>query len=341
MNPADGTKMPKVVRNFETKRERQEERKKVGKLEDAIVKSVTSERYQQSFEQFLSFTNLSKAQVRAFPERIDERLSEYIESLWSDGEPKSYANYVVAAVQYFAPECKRKLTKSWKLVSTWNKIELPARVVPISAEILLAIAGLFMKWQWQKLGLMLVVAYSTFLRTGEIFRIRRENVVFGAGDQPAVKFLQDTKTAQRKQILWEKVLVKEPLAVDCLRALCLSCSSPQLLVQDSIFQFRRLWKQAVAELQLSQWKILPYSIRRGGATSAYKRGMSFEELMQQGRWSNVATARIYLDEGLQELQNFSLTPPTRHLLQQALSVFNRCKPARGAWNGRLRGDGKP
>ena len=340
MNPADGTKMPKVVRNFETKRERQEERKKVGKLEDAIVKSVTAERYQQSFEQFLSFTNLTKAQVRAFPERIDERLSEYIENLWTDGEPKSYANYVVAAVQYFAPECKRKLTKSWKLVSTWNKIELPARVVPISAEILLAIAGLFMKWQWHKLGLMLVVAYSTFLRTGEIFRIRRENVVFGAGNQPAVIFLQDTKTAQRKQILWEKVLVKEPLAVDCLRALCLSCSSPQLLVQDSIFQFRRLWKQAVVELQLSQWKILPYSIRRGGATSAYKRGMSFEELMQQGRWSNVATARIYLDEGLQELQNFSLTPPSRQLLEQALAVFNRCKPARGAWNGRLRGDGK-
>ena len=71
--------------------------------------------------------------MRAFPERIDERLSEYIENLWTDGEPKSYANYVVAAVQYFAPECKRKLTKSWKLVSTWNKIELPARVVPISA----------------------------------------------------------------------------------------------------------------------------------------------------------------------------------------------------------------
>lgn len=120
--------MPKVVRNFETKRERQEERKRVGKPEDAIVKSVTTERYHQSFQQFLSFTNLSKVQVKSYPDMVDERLCEYIEYLWSDGEPKSYANYAVASVQHFAPECKRKLNKSWKLVSTWNKIELPAQI---------------------------------------------------------------------------------------------------------------------------------------------------------------------------------------------------------------------
>jgi len=67
--------------------------------------------------------------------------------------------------------------------------------------------------------------------------------------------------------------------------------------------------------------------------------MSFEELMQEGRWSNVATARIYLDEGLQEMQSFSLKPPTRALIQQAISVFHRCKPAGDAWRGKLRGSG--
>lgn len=331
--------MAKVVRHFETKEERKRERGKVGKLQDAIVKPVTTERYRQMFQQFLSFTNLTKLRMQAEPSTVDARLVDFIEFLWSDGEPKSYANYAVASVQYYVPECKRQLTKSWKLVSTWNKIELPARVVPIAAEVLLAIAGLFEKWRWRRLSLMLVVAYSTFLRTGEIFRIRRENVVLGGPNQPAVIFLQDTKTSQRKQILWEKVLVKEPLAIDCLVELCNGWPKPQLLIQESVFQFRKIWKDSVDALHLSQWKILPYSIRRGGATSAYKRGMSFEELMQQGRWSNVSTARIYLDEGLQEMQSFSLTPPTRALLQQALSVFHRCKPARGAWKGSLRGGG--
>ena len=328
-----------MIRRFETKEGRKKEREKVGKLQDAIVKPITTERYHQMFQQFLSFTNLTKARRHADPNVVDPVLADFIESLWCDGEPKSYANYAVAAVQFYVPECKRHLTRSWKLVSTWNKIEMPARVVPISAEVLLAIAGVFQKWQWRRLSLMLVVAYSTFLRTGEIFRIRRENVVLGHHGHPAVIFLQDTKTAQRKQILWEKVLVKEPLALLCLEALCEDWPKPQLLIQESIFQFRKIWKDSIEALQLTQWKILPYSIRRGGATSAYKRGMSFEELMQQGRWSNVATARIYLDEGLQEMQSFSLKPPTRALIQQAISVFHRCKPAGDAWRGKLRGSG--
>ena len=185
--------MPKVIRHFETKEGRKKEREKVGKLQDAIVKPITTERYHQMFQQFLSFTNLTKARMHADPNVVDPVLADFIESLWCDGEPNSYANYAVAAVQFYVPECKRHLTRSWKLVSTWNKIEMRARVVPISAEVLLAIAGVFQKWQWRRLSLMLVVAYSTFLRTGEIFRIRRENVVLGHHGHPAVIFLQDTK----------------------------------------------------------------------------------------------------------------------------------------------------
>lgn len=237
--------MPKVIRHFETKEGRKKEREKVGKLQDAIVKPITTERYHQMFQQFLSFTNLTKARMHADPNVVDPVLADFIESLWCDGEPKSYANYAVAAVQFYVPECKRHLTRSWKLVSTWNKIEMPARVVPISAEVLLAIAGVFQKWQWRRLSLMLVVAYSTFLRTGEIFRIRCENVVFGQHGHPAVIFLQDTKTAQRKQILWEKVLVKEPLALLCLEELCQGWPKPQLLIQESIFQFRKIWKESI------------------------------------------------------------------------------------------------
>ena len=126
-----------------------------------------------------------------------------------------------------------------------------------------------------------------------------------------VIFLQDTKGIGERTA---------GLGLDCQRNLCEGCASPQLLLQDSIFQFRRLWEDAITTLHLSSWKILPFSIRRGESTSAFKRDMSFEELMQQGCWSNVATARIYLDEGLQEMQPLSVKPPTRLVLQQAISA---------------------
>ena len=124
------------------------------------------------------------------------------------------------ACNSFIPESKRQLVKFWRLVGTWNKIEVPMRATPIGPEILLGFAGLFYKWQWERAGHMLVVAYSAYLRTGEMFRIRREHVVLPTHrNDAAVIFLQDTKTSQRKQMSWEKVLIREDQALACLERL--------------------------------------------------------------------------------------------------------------------------
>ena len=142
----------------------------------------------------------------------------------------------------------------------------------------------------------------------------------------------DTKTGQRKQLAWEKVLVKERLAQECLKALCAGKAPKELLAPISIYQFRRLWKEVVAHFKLSHLAIQPYSIRRGGATSSYKRGMTFEELLSQGRWSNLATARIYLDEALQELGTLQISSSSSRMLLQARQHFLRGKPGGNAWN---------
>lgn len=74
-------------------------------------------------------------------------------------------------------------------------------------------------------------------------------------------------------------------------------------------KYRALWKEIVDHLGLNSFHYLPYSLRRGGATSAYKEGMTFEQLFIKGRWQNVSTARLYLDQALQELTQIQL-PPT-------------------------------
>ena len=184
-----------------------------------------------------------------------------------------------------------------------------------------------------------IVGYSAFLRTGEMFRIRVEDVVLPRTHrQAAVIFLQDTKTSQRqqKQMQWEKVLIKEKLALDALSQLCFRRGRKELLMDITVHQFRKLWADAVSHFRLQDHKIQPYSIRRGGATSAYKLGATFEELMQQGRWANVATARIYLDEAIQELNTLSLSRASQQLLRQASQYLVNCKPDRDAWNGGAR-----
>ena len=326
--------MSRVIKQQATKQHRRQERRKIGRLENQVVNLSTSDRYHQHFHQFASFAGQSLSSLKEDVSRLDPLLSEYIENLWQDGEPKSYANYTIASVQFFIPESKRQLVKSWRLIGTWNKIEVPVRATPIGPEILLGFAGLFYKWQWERMGHMTVVGYSAYLRTGEMFRIRREHVVLPtrAGEAAAI-FLQDTKTTQRKQISWEKVLIRENQALACLKSLCNNRHGPDFLVDISIYQFRKIWNDAVQELKMEDQKIQPYSIRRGGATSAYRLGATFGFLMQQGRWANVATARIYLDEAIQEYQTLTLSSNSKTRLRSAMGFFNRCKPVWGAWKG--------
>jgi len=326
--------MSRVIKQQTTKSSRRQERRKIGRLENQVVNLSTSDRYHQHFHQFASFTGKSLGTLKEDVSVLDPLLSEYIESMWKDGEPKSYANYTIASVQFFIPESKGQLVKSWRLIGTWNKIEVPVRAVPIGPEILLGFAGLFYKWQWSRMADMLVVAYSAYLRTGEMFRIRREHVVLPTtSGESAIIFLQDTKTTQRKQISWEKVLIREKQALACLQSLCTNRRGPDFLLDLSIYRFRKLWADSVKQLQLNDHKIQPYSIRRGGATSAYRLGATFESLMQQGRWANVATARIYLDEAIQEFQTLTLSSSSRTQIRAALAIFNRCKPVWGAWKG--------
>ena len=180
-----------------------------------------------------------------------------LKTFGKDGEPKSYANYTIASVQFFIPESKRQLVKSWRLVGTWNKIEVPVRATPIGPEILLGFAGLFYKWQWERAG---HIAGSSI----QCLPPNRGDVQDTAGTRgpaDASKWmllsssLQDTKTSQRKQMSWEKVLIREDQALACLDRLCHNRNGPDFLVDISIYKFRKLWSDAVQELQLEGYKV--------------------------------------------------------------------------------------
>ena len=87
-------------------------------------------------------------------------VAEYVEHLWEEGAPKSAANYVVAAIQFYRPECKHHLAWSWKLVKVWNQLEVPQRATPLSPELLMAFAGQVFRWQQFELGWLLVVGFT-------------------------------------------------------------------------------------------------------------------------------------------------------------------------------------
>ena len=296
-----------TIRCLESREGRKEERRKLGKLTDQKVSPLTRQRYEEALQGLERFTRRSRAQLFHCVRDLNSTLQSYIEALWEDGEGRSTASYIMAAVQHHEPGFKRQLGEAWALVSLWNRLEQPRRATPLTPELTLAFAGRFLQWGWPDLADGIVVGFAGFLRTGELFRLRREHIVLPRRpSQAAVVFLEDTKTGQRRFEQWEKITLTEQGSIAALRRLCHKRHPNDHLLTPSAAKFRELWKEVVRSFHLHEHNFVPYSLRRGGATSAYREGMSFDQLLVHGRWRHIATARLYLDQGLQEYAALTL-----------------------------------
>ena len=300
-----------AVMHRHTKESRRAEREKVGPLSQLVVQPKTKSRYEESYEKFCKFHQLRKDRNSFELEKVDDLASSYIEFLWEDGAPKSEASYALAALQFFQPQTKNRLVWAWKLFKTWNQIELPNRATPLSPEILLAMAGQAFKWKQFRFGWLLVVGFGAFLRTSELVQLKRKVVLPQTlKNNEAVLMLDTTKGTKKNFLPIDKVVLEEKLPIQALNFLCQGLQPGDSLSQLSNSQFRLLFKDILEALHLDGMGYMPYSLRRGGVTSAFRQGVPLDTLVTQGRWQHIPTARIYIDAGLQALTTISHPPKT-------------------------------
>ena len=254
------------------------------------------------------------------PDVFDDMVGQYIEFLWEEGAPKSDASYVLAGIQYKRPQTKHRLPWAWRLAKAWNQIELLNRATPLTAEILLALSGKAFTVGQTRMGWLLVLGFSLFLRTGELVNLQRKDCIVSAESRKLpVVFLQSTKTTKKNLLPLEKLVVEDRLGTKALKYLVQGLKPGDTLSQMTNHKFRDTWQLLIKSLDLGGLGFAPYSLRRGGATSAYRNGVSLDLLMAKGRWAHQKTARLYLDQGAQAAA----------LLKLPASALEKCRKARG------------
>eukprot|EP00438_Fugacium_kawagutii_P007781 Skav218540 [mRNA] locus=scaffold3191:31434:32444:+ [translate_table: standard] len=302
---------------------RKQERLKIGKLSCQVIQDKTRLRYQASFQAFCEFHQWPQTFHLPPPDQFDDLVAEFIEFLWEQGHPKSEASYAIAAVQFYRPQTKHHLPWSWKLVKTWNQIELPTRATPLTPQTLFSLAGQCFIWKQVRMGWLLVLGFAGFLRTSELLQLKRKDVMLPkpGQTQEAVLFLEATKTTKKNFLPIDKVVLEEKIALQALTWLVQGLAPGDTLSQMTNYAFRKLWKEVIAHLHLSECGYMPYSLRRGAATSAYKQGTPLDVLVTKGRWQHIPTARIYLDQGLQSLGQLSHPAAAHAPLARSLQKF--------------------
>ena len=135
-----------------------------GSLRDNRVNPRTLARYQNAvvmFQWFLASNSLSFA--RDFDE-LDSQLCMFLETLWHEGESKGLANDVLSGTQHFLLT-RRRFPGAWQLLTTWGRLEIPARAPPISLDIILAIAGFALSLTRIDYVAILLTGFHCILRT--------------------------------------------------------------------------------------------------------------------------------------------------------------------------------
>ena len=301
--------------------ERKRERQALGTLQSLVVAPATRKRYLEAVSRFLAFLKMHGYSYPRCFAVLDGRVSEFIESLWHSGDPKSFASDCLSGLGHFVPQCKKFLVGSWRLHGSWTRAELPARALPFTPVIVYALAQLSFQQGWPDLAILLLLGFDRYARTGELFSAKKGDFTWNAAASRLVWSLPLTKGGQRTGAQ-ESLVINDPWLIGALRNFVAPLAPGDLLRSASPGVLRQRLKSLISDLGLPggfQW----YSLRRGGASFAFCQSNDLPAVCFVGRWNHIRTARIYITDALAQLTEIHLEGPVR---QRLLTLAKRARP---------------
>ena len=119
------------------------QRQRIGPLRRHIVNARTYARYVTAARMFVWWCASLSLPLAMSMDQLDMQLCDHIEALWSEGEGRNAAGDAISALQHFLRK-KRVFPAAWQLFSTWARLEMPERALPMPAQVLYDFAGLLL-----------------------------------------------------------------------------------------------------------------------------------------------------------------------------------------------------
>eukprot|EP00435_Cladocopium_sp_Y103_P073070 s132_g42.t1 len=262
-------------------------------LKFAGLQRRTLAAYKLALERFLRFARSNRHDLPS-PAQLDLALAEYLNSMYQEGEAVSAAGHAISGIKRFIPELRSQLPTASHFSRNWQKCHRPIRAVPISWELLQAMAALCWDQGSPHMALMLYVGFNCFLRTSEMLALQGCHLLPHHSKPEVAIVVPFSKTSNgNAQVL----MVKDYNIWRLTRHVTRQRPSAALLWPGTPAQFRALWGQILLCLDFRSDDYTPYGIRRGGATWFFLETASLDATLARGRWSVSKTARSYVDDG--------------------------------------------
>lgn len=280
-------------------------------LQFAGLRESTVRSYRQAIKRFFNWVDEEEKDLPATFRELDRLLSLYLEHMWLDDEPITYAGHLLSGLRRYLPECRWRTPRAKQYFSNWQSVHVARQAAPLPAEAVMASAGLAVATDEPQLAAIFLLGFLAFLRTGEMVDLSTAKIAVDVARGRTLAALPGTKTSRRRE---ETVCVTDDrVAALVSHVINLGFTS---LWHSSARSFRDMLNEFLLFFSLDSFGFTAYSFRRGGASYAFSTGVAFDELLIRGRWQNSRTARLYLDTGRAALIQTRFTPPISRLLDR-------------------------
>eukprot|EP00438_Fugacium_kawagutii_P017025 Skav211322 [mRNA] locus=scaffold3035:16954:19240:- [translate_table: standard] len=286
-------------------------------LRDSGITLRTQQRYHAALNLLLPFISDSSSK-----EEMGEIIEEWVEAKWYAGATLGQVGDSLCALQYYWPDSKPHLKSAWRLYKIWRRLEVPCRAPPLSALIVRAFVNFLVDHEEVAAAFLIALGFHAYLRTGELLSLRFRDLQLGTNR--GVVTIRGGKSGLRHNID-EAVALYDPLVLQLgqLARLLPRHTNPNSIVWPfHAKKFRDTFAKCVSHFELQALEYKPYSLRRGGATHDYIAKGLLEPILLRGRWHSLAVARLYIEDGLAQLPQLCLSPPTLTRLRLAAAPFS-------------------
>ena len=294
-------------------------------LKSAGISSRTLGIYRREVSLFFGYLDAEGLPLARSYSKLDQQVANYINHLFQEDESLTKAGWLLSGIKRLYPRVRRELAISQQWYNNWCREHLPRRATPITWPLIQAFSGVCFQLGWPRLASLLLIGFVFFPRTREMLDLCAGDVRCQPKDGCIILRIASSKTsplAQQSLAHFDQPLAS--LLVACLG----SFEADEPLWPWSVSFFRQCFTQLVKFFDLELLQLVPYSIRRGGATYFYTKTNSLDSVMIRGRWKDQQTARQYLDDARATLVRLTLPAPSIPLVRRfrlrLLAEIDRC-----------------
>lgn len=306
----------------------------------------TWECYSAAFCSFLEWLSSCDPQPNCAVS-LDLFVVRYCEIIFDDdphrGARQNYLN-VMSAIEFTCAEIAGFLHNSRQALRGWNRITPARSPAPFSSEHVAAMAGYFYIIRRPLLALAIQVTFSGYLRAGELLALRTDDVCFSSDPRLAVYdsahaglLIRSAKTGKL-----QFVSLQDQKVVAALRATVQELrmgSSNSRVFPISYSQVSSALKSAVDHIHLPPKEFTLHSLRHGGATCDFLRGVALKDVVMKGRWVSLSSCRPYLNAGQGLLLRAKLCHLSLRLINTYAEILRNLQTREG-WTAGAAGEEK-